>query len=144
MFLPKKNDDFIKELLKKKENNTLDFKLNISSSAKIAKTLVAFANTHGGKIAIGISDNKKIVGIDPEEELYMIHKAATEFCIPSIQYQTEVFEVHYLCDEKLEEELYILIIDIPKSDKDHCVLSPNQKLLKYQRIHDQNIPKHQS
>lgn len=140
MLLPKRNDDFIKELLKREEDIRLDFKLTISNSAKIAKTIVAFANTLGGKIAIGINDNKKIVGIDPEEELYMIKKAAEEFCIPPVPFEIEIFEIDYLDDEVLEEELYILLVNVPKSNTDHQVISTDQKRIRYQRIGDRNIP----
>lgn len=140
MFLPQKNDDFIKELLKKEENSQLDFKQNISNIFKIAKTMVAFANSKGGKIAIGINDKKKIIGIDPEEELYMIKKAAEESCIPPVLFESQVFEVDYLDDEKLEEERYILIIKVPKSNLRHLVISKDQKQIRYIRVGDQNVP----
>ena len=40
----------IKRLILEGENVSLDFKKTISSSQKIAKTLVAFANNRGGKL----------------------------------------------------------------------------------------------
>lgn len=140
MLIPQKNEDFIKELLKKEENEALDFKLSISNSSKIAKTLVAFANTRGGTIAIGINDHKKIIGIDPEEELFMINKAAEDYCIPPVQYKSAVYEISYLEDEKLAEELLILIIDVSKSNEEHRLLSKENIPLKYIRIGDKNIP----
>lgn len=140
MLIPQKNEDFIKELLKKEENEALDFKLSISNSSKIAKTLVAFANTRGGTIAIGINDHKKIIGIDPEEELFMINKAAEDYCIPPVLYKSEVYEISYLEDEKLAEELLILIIDVSKSNEEHRLLSKENIPLKYIRIGDKNIP----
>ena len=60
-------EEFVKDLLKQKEGEKLDFKLKITSKEKIAKTLSAMANSEGGFIVIGMSDHKKIIGIDPDE-----------------------------------------------------------------------------
>lgn len=46
----------------------LDFKFEISDSKKIARSLVAFANTDGGRLLIGVKDNGVISGIRSEEE----------------------------------------------------------------------------
>ena len=46
----------IKDLLKKEERKTLEFKENSRSKAKIIRTIVAFANTAGGTLVIGIRD----------------------------------------------------------------------------------------
>ncbi|SNS15186.1 Putative DNA-binding domain-containing protein [Belliella buryatensis] len=140
MFLPIKNDDFIKDLLKKKEGQTLDFKKTISDSYKIAKTLIAFANTTGGTIAIGISDHKKIIGVDPEEEIFMIEKASKEFCHPQIHFTIEVYEIDYLEEEQLEEEIYIVLIKIPKTQIKHYLKEKSGKLIAYIRDKDESLP----
>ena len=41
-----------------------------------SEELVAFANTGGGRLLIGVKDNGKIAGIRSEEELYMIEAAS--------------------------------------------------------------------
>jgi ATP-dependent DNA helicase RecG len=56
------------------EGKTLELKQDLSSAKNILKTLVAFANTAGGKVIIGVEDKTKaIVGIeqplDEEERL---------------------------------------------------------------------------
>lgn len=54
----------IEEILKKEEGKTLEFKENLQSLSGIVKTVIAFANTAGGQLVIGIEDKtKKIVGI---------------------------------------------------------------------------------
>lgn len=54
----------IEDLISKNEGKTLEFKENTKSLSKIIQTVIAFANTAGGFIVIGIKDNnKKIVGI---------------------------------------------------------------------------------
>jgi len=58
------------EYLKEQEGKTLEFKENCSSLPKIVQTAVAFANTAGGTLIIGVRDKtKEIVGLpDPLKE----------------------------------------------------------------------------
>jgi ATP-dependent DNA helicase RecG len=46
----------IEDLLAKEEGKTLEFKENTKSLPKIIQTIVAFANTAGGCLVIGIKD----------------------------------------------------------------------------------------
>ena len=62
------------DLIKMPEGKTLEFKRDISSPKNILKTLVAFSNTAGGHLIIGIEDkSKEVLGIsnplDEEERL---------------------------------------------------------------------------
>jgi len=41
------------------EGKTLEFKRDLSSPRNILKTLVAFANTAGGRLFIGVEDGQK-------------------------------------------------------------------------------------
>ena len=45
-----------------------DFKMRIDDAQKIARSLVAFANTSGGRLLIGVKDNGNVCGVRPEEE----------------------------------------------------------------------------
>jgi predicted HTH transcriptional regulator len=49
------------ELLKRNEGKTLEFKRDLSSPEGILKSLVAFANTAGGIVVIGVEDGSKNV-----------------------------------------------------------------------------------
>ena len=53
----------IRKMLLSGESELLDFKQTISSAAKIAKTLVSFANHKGGTILVGIRDNATVSGL---------------------------------------------------------------------------------
>lgn len=58
-------------LLTLPEGKTLEFKRNLSSPKPLLKTLVAFANKAGGRMVIGVEDDKQLPGVeDPltEEE----------------------------------------------------------------------------
>lgn len=69
----------------------MDFKQSIPSAAKIARTMVAFANLRGGRIVVGVGDSGYIHGIDPEEEKHMLEEAGQHFCDPAI---TPKYTVH--------------------------------------------------
>jgi len=58
------------DFLKKQEGKTIEFKENCSSLAKIVQTVVAFANTAGGTLIIGIRDKtREVIGLpDPLKE----------------------------------------------------------------------------
>jgi predicted HTH transcriptional regulator len=74
------------QLIKLGENQQQDFKHTIEDQKKIARTLVAFANTEGGRLLIGVKDNGKVAGVNPEEEYHMIEGAAKLFCKPEIKF----------------------------------------------------------
>lgn len=62
------------ELLKRPEGKTLEFKRDLSSPDGVLRTLVAFANTAGGKLLIGVEDGTRHVRgvtmpLDVEERL---------------------------------------------------------------------------
>lgn len=72
----------------------LDFKFEISDSKKIARSLVAFANTDGGRLLIGVKDNGVISGIRSEEEKHMIQTAAELYCQPQVDYYVKEWEIN--------------------------------------------------
>lgn len=77
-------DPSIREIIRGGENSLVEFKRQVSSLEKIAKTLVSFANSKGGTLLVGVADNGTVEGIQPEEELYMLQKAAAFYCQPEI------------------------------------------------------------
>jgi predicted HTH transcriptional regulator len=123
--------NYIKRLITEGEHQQLDFKFEISDSRKIAKTLVAFANTDGGKLLIGVKDNGNIAGVRSEEEYYMVEAAANMYCKPRISFEVRKWTV----DGKA-----VLEVNIPKSEEIHhyAEVEPN-KWLAYVRIKDENI-----
>ncbi len=53
----------VPELLAAPEGKTLEFKRDLSSLTPILKTLVAFSNTSGGTMIIGVEDTGAVVGV---------------------------------------------------------------------------------
>ena len=54
----------IESLLAASESKTLEFKRDLSSAKPLLKSLVAFANSAGGRLVIGVADDKQIIGVD--------------------------------------------------------------------------------
>ncbi|MDZ7849058.1 MAG: ATP-binding protein [Owenweeksia sp.] len=118
-------------LIDEGEHQKLDFKFRIDSSRKIAKTLSAFANTDGGKLLIGVKDNGRIAGIDPEEEFYMIQGAAELYCKPHVKFTPTVYQAE---DKLVLENRYL-----PSASRPHYAKDENAKWLAYVRQADENF-----
>lgn len=121
---------YIKKLIEEGEHQMLDFKFEISDSKKIARTLVAFANTDGGRLLIGVKDNGSISGIRSEEEKYMIESAAQMYCNPIVKFQTREWVVNGKT---------VLEVIVPKSKNKHKAPDHNNAYKVYIRVKDQNI-----
>ncbi|WP_026951559.1 AlbA family DNA-binding domain-containing protein [Algoriphagus mannitolivorans] len=138
----KYNEDFVKKLIRTKEGKHLDFKQKITSKEKIAKTLSAFSNTAGGLILIGVSDKKRIVGVDPEEEKYMVETANEEFCTPKATLSFYPIKWTQDSENLLEndEDIYLLLVEVASStgSKVYCKGKLGE-LKAYQRIEDQTL-----
>ncbi len=83
----------IHTLIAQGENQSLDFKFEISDAKKIARTLSAFANTIGGTLLVGVRDNGSIAGVKTDEEAYMIESAAHVFCKPSVEFACKNWQI---------------------------------------------------
>jgi len=67
----------LQHLIAQGEHQQQDFKFEITSACKIARTLSAFANTDGGRLLIGVKDNGAIAGVRSDEEMYMVDETRT-------------------------------------------------------------------
>lgn len=77
-----KSKHYIQNLIEEGEHERQDFKFKISDARKIARSISAFANNSGGSLLVGVKDNGKVVGVESEEEIYMIEQAASMYCKP--------------------------------------------------------------
>lgn len=124
----------IEKLIEKGEGENQDFKLTITSLSKIAKTIVSFANTTGGRIIVGVSDKKVIIGIDPAEEMYMLDLAATHYCKPPVK-------ISFTEETVEEDDKTILIARVEESiQKPHFAKLLNDTWIAYIRVKDRSIP----
>jgi len=107
------------ELIEEGENLHCEFKRKFSTPEKIAREMIAFANTKGGYLIFGIDDNKDIIGVESEKaESELIIDAATNYCEPAME-----LKINYV-------ELYgkeIVVVEITESDKKPHRLQDYQK-----------------
>ena len=63
------NENEFKQLLSQKENKDHDYKLVLPEPKKIAQLVVAFYNSRGGRIVLGVEDGtRKPIGLDDAEK----------------------------------------------------------------------------
>ncbi len=126
----KKGHPIIKRI-EKGEGMHLDFKFSISDSLKIAKSFVAFANSGGGSLLVGVRDCGKISGIVFEEEHFMAQKAARNFTSPKVSFKTKEWRI---------EGRRVLEVIIPESNKKpHFVIDKDGNQQCFIRYMDNNI-----
>jgi predicted HTH transcriptional regulator len=106
-----------KELLKlieDGENLRCEFKQRFSSHEKIAKELIAFANTKGGYLIFGVDDDKTVVGVESEKgEAELVKETALKYCEPPVSYSIEYINI-------FDKEL--VIVEVPESkNKPHRI-----------------------
>lgn len=125
----------LRKLVKQGEGLYLEFKLKTTHPEKIVREIVAFANTQGGQLLIGVSDDKQIYGAKfPDEDEYVIQKAINEYCSPPIDYRIERIPIA----EDSERE--VLLLHIEKSRKaPHQIIKGDDKGKVYVRVADRSI-----
>jgi predicted HTH transcriptional regulator len=122
--------NYIQKLIQQGEHQTQDFKYCISDSRKIARSLVAFANTDGGRLLIGVKDNGRIAGVRSDEEYYMVESAAKLYSKPEIHFTTR--------QHSLDGKTILEVIVEPSSEKPHFAKDEDGKWWAYFRKDDEN------
>ncbi len=121
----------ILDLISQGEGARLDFKREISSSLRIAKSLSAFANHLGGTLLVGVNDNGTIAGIKVEEEKFMLEQAAIFFCKPEVMIDIQ---------ERQIKGKIILEVKIPEGEsKPYYAKDENGKWWVYIRVADESL-----
>lgn len=129
---------YLFELIEGGENLHVEFKQKFSDEEKIAKEMIAFANTDGGFLIFGVKDSGKVVGVYSEKEMAeLVETVAKDYCEPRIDYEIDYFEY---------EENEIVVCRIPRSDKrPHRIQDYQDKLdirtaQVYVRVNDKSVP----
>jgi predicted HTH transcriptional regulator len=97
------------QLIEEGENGHCEFKRKFSSPEKIAREIMAFANTRGGYILFGIDDNRQVVGVESEKsEAELISDAASNHIEPPVKINIQYININ---------EKEIVVVEVPESDK---------------------------
>lgn len=99
----------LKELVRQGEGKHLEFKLKTNHPEKIVREIVAFANTEGGRLLIGIGDDRSIKGLKhADEDEYLMVRAIQKLCTEGLEYRIQ--RVH------VGDEREVLVFTIPRSN----------------------------
>ncbi|MGA2768565.1 MAG: ATP-binding protein [Candidatus Bathyarchaeia archaeon] len=104
------------DMISRGENETVEFKRELDAkkqALELLKSIVAFANTSGGTVFIGIDDNCRITGFKENVDAKIVDMIAAR-CDPSIKVQIRQQELN---------KLPITIIDVVEGTNKPYVLS---------------------
>jgi predicted HTH transcriptional regulator len=125
----------LKEIVKNGENYNTEFKLKANHPEKIIKEIVAFANTEGGNLLLGVDDDQQIKGLKfAEEDEFLLVRAIEKYCSPPIEFKIK--------NAVLPNMREVLVFEIPKStNKPHFVnFDPkSENKIAYVRVKDKSL-----
>lgn len=91
------------------ESLTLEFKKRVPTPERLAKEVIALANTAGGHVFIGVDDDGTVSGLrDANEEEFALREALDLFCDPPVAFSTERVPISNKRD--------VLIVSVPLSE----------------------------
>lgn len=81
----------VEAMIAKGEDQSVEFKLDLGKTEEFLESIVAFANTKGGTILIGVYDDGRVVGLDEDFDKTekKIRNLVTGRCKPDIDIQVE-------------------------------------------------------
>lgn len=120
----------LKNLIATGESSFLEFKHKVASPEKIAREIAAFANTNGGTILIGVSDNGELVGTESymEEEFWL--EEAAKLCVPEIDIHMELLNIG---------NKDIVIVEVPEAEKKPIYLKGKKRRKVFVRQADESM-----
>ena len=122
---------YLQALIAEGEHQQQDFKYKVTDALKLARSVSAFANTDGGRLLIGVRDDGHLSGVRSEEEIYMMHAAAYQYCTPPSAISFETLHAHGRT---------IVVATVPKSNRRPVrAKSSSVSPRAYIRIADENI-----
>jgi predicted HTH transcriptional regulator len=124
----------LKQLVSLGEGRTLEFKHRVPRAERIAKEVIALANTDGGRILLGVDDDGTLVGVDDAaEEAFMLRRAISRLCDPPVSYHTDRVVIAPRRD--------VLVVHVPESPGKPHVLrdAVESEGLAYVRVDDMSV-----
>jgi len=119
-------------MIEEGEGLLVEFKRKVSSAEKIAKEMIAFANTRGGVMLFGVDDDKSIVGVESEKsELADITYAAVHLCDPPLKHEATIFSI---------DGRDVICINIFESEhKPHFFIDGDDERKAYVRVGEKSV-----
>jgi predicted HTH transcriptional regulator len=123
----------LKKLVAEGEGLQLEFKRKAAYPEKIVRELIAFANTEGGTLLIGVDDDKSIPGIKhPEEEAHVVRESLTKFCRPPLAYNETSISI--------PDNRFVVRFDVgPSGKRPHFLVLGKEPRSTFVRVKDMSI-----
>lgn len=131
--------DDLRRLAAMGEGRHLEFKNRVPRPERIAREIIALANTDGGKVLVGVDDDGTILGVkDAHEEFFTLQAALADRILPPIDLGFEPVRV-----SRTRE---VLVVHVPASlDRPHVLRSEQRpdgtqpKQRAFVRVADQSV-----
>ncbi len=124
----------LSQLVSLGEGAHLEFKRRVPRPERIAKELIAFANTQGGRLLLGVDDDGTITGLrDVEEEEFVLRRALQRHSDPRIEFIAERVPIASRRD--------VIVVAVPESaSKPHYLVGENgTPRTAYVRVDDKSV-----
>lgn len=122
----------VKLLAAKGEGQRIEFKKKATFPEKIVRELIAFANTSGGDLLIGVDDDGTVSGQRfIEEEVFVMEKAIKELIFPPLEY--ELFSL------KLNEKKGVAVFKVGYSPNRPHYLKEKDRKQAFIRVADRSV-----
>lgn len=100
----------LQERIDRWEDLHTEFKLWAVHPDKLAASLVAFANTDGGQLVLGVGEDRESVGVeDPDQVIRTVDNVARNNCEPPVTVVQELVRLD-------EPERTLVVVNVPKGD----------------------------
>ena len=100
------DNPYLLELINQGENSAIEFKRGDVRAESLAREIVAFSNSYGGTILLGVDDDRSVLGVDEDKnyEEWVAHIARNNVVPP----------VNVSCQEIILSSKKIILVDVPK------------------------------
>ncbi|WP_420454864.1 helix-turn-helix domain-containing protein [Rubrivirga sp.] len=112
--------DDVKRLAAMGEGRHLEFKNRVPRPDRIAREVIALANTDGGKVLVGVDDDGTVLGVkDAGEEFYALQTALDDRISPPVDLGFEPV--------RISRTREVLVVHVPASAERPHVLKPDRR-----------------
>ncbi len=123
----------LRKLVRQGEHSQLEFKRKAHHPDKIAREMVAFTNSGGGVLLIGVGDDGRIYGSKtPMEDEYVLSSFISKHIFPSLPYS--------IARISISSSRKVLLFNIKESkQKPHYLIEQGGKRMAYIRSKDMSV-----
>jgi ATP-dependent DNA helicase RecG len=100
------SDEYLVALIHQGENASVEFKQGEVRAESLAREMIAFSNSYGGTIVLGVDDEGKIVGVDGDKNY--------EEWVVNIAQNNVIPPIHVSCHWVTLEGKEVLLLEVPK------------------------------